>query len=54
MTRISELHRRWSRDANYYEACDAQGEESDLALIRVAAYGRCRTCPGLILSGSVN
>jgi hypothetical protein len=25
MTRISELHRRWSKDRDYKDACDARG-----------------------------
>ena len=31
MTKISDLHRRWTRDANYKDAYDALGEEFDLA-----------------------
>ena len=44
MTRISDLHRRWRKDADYKAAYDALGEEFDLAraLIeaRAAAGGR--------------
>lgn len=31
MTKISDLHRRWSKDADYRGAYDALGEEFDLA-----------------------
>jgi len=31
MTKISDLHRRWSKDADYKDAYDALGEEFDLA-----------------------
>ena len=31
MTKISGLHRRWSRDADYQDAHDGLGEEFDLA-----------------------
>jgi hypothetical protein len=31
MTKISDLHRRWSKDADYKSAYDAIGEEFDLA-----------------------
>ena len=31
MTKISDLHRRWKKDADYKEAYDALGEEFDLA-----------------------
>jgi hypothetical protein len=31
MTKISELHRRWSKDPEYKDTYDALGEEFDLA-----------------------
>ena len=31
MTKISDLHRRWSSDADYRDAYDALGQEFDLA-----------------------
>jgi transcriptional regulator with XRE-family HTH domain len=31
MTKISDLHRRWKKDADYEAAYDALGEEFDLA-----------------------
>ena len=31
MTRISDLHRRWAKDAGYKEEYDALEEEFDLA-----------------------
>ena len=31
MTKISDLHRRWRKDADYKAAYDALGEEFDLA-----------------------
>jgi ribosome-binding protein aMBF1 (putative translation factor) len=37
MTKISGLHRRWSRDADYRDACDALGEEFDLARALIEA-----------------
>ncbi len=43
MTKISELHRRWRKDANYKEAYDALGEEFDLARALIKA----RTAAGL-------
>ena len=43
MTKISDLHRRWSKDANYREAYDALGEEFDLARALIKA----RTAAGL-------
>lgn len=43
MTKISELHRRWSRDADYEDAYDALGEEFDLARALIEA----RTAAGL-------
>ena len=43
MTRISELHRRWSKDRNYKDAYDALGEEFDLARALIEA----RTAAGL-------
>ena len=50
MTKISELHRRWSKDADYKKAYDALGEEFDLAraLIkaRTARDCRSRSSPG--------
>lgn len=49
-TKISELHRRWTEDTDYKDACDALGEEFDLArtLIeaRRAAACRRRNWPG--------
>ena len=29
MTKIRDLHRRWSKDADYRTACEALGEEFD-------------------------
>lgn len=43
MTKISDLHRRWSKDANYKDAYDALGEEFDLARALIEA----RTAAGL-------
>ena len=43
MTKISELHRRWSKDADYKEAYDDLGEEFDLARALIKA----RTDAGL-------
>ena len=43
MTKISALHRRWSKDADYKEAYDALGEEFDLARALIEA----RTAAGL-------
>jgi ribosome-binding protein aMBF1 (putative translation factor) len=37
MTKISELHRRWSKDADYIEAYDDLGEEFDLARALIKA-----------------
>jgi hypothetical protein len=31
VTQISDLHRRWRKDADYKDAFDARGEEFDLA-----------------------
>jgi AraC-like DNA-binding protein len=43
MTKISELHRRWSQTADYEHACDALEEEFDLARTLIEA----RTAAGL-------
>jgi hypothetical protein len=43
MTKISDLDRRWSKDADYKEAYDALGEECDLARALIEA----RTAAGL-------
>jgi ribosome-binding protein aMBF1 (putative translation factor) len=43
MTKISELHRRWSKDRDYKEAYDALGEEFDLPRALIEA----RTAAGL-------
>ena len=43
MTRISELHRRWSKDGDYKDAYDSLGEECDLARALIEA----RTAAGL-------
>jgi transcriptional regulator with XRE-family HTH domain len=43
MTKISGLHRRWSKDADYKDAYDALGEEFDLARALIEA----RTAAGL-------
>jgi ribosome-binding protein aMBF1 (putative translation factor) len=43
MTKVSDLHRRWSEDADYKDAYDALGEEFDLARTRIEA----RTAAGL-------
>jgi transcriptional regulator with XRE-family HTH domain len=43
MTKISDLHRRWSKDANYNEAYDALSEEFDLTRTLIEA----RTAAGL-------
>jgi transcriptional regulator with XRE-family HTH domain len=37
MTKISVLHRKWSKDANYKEAYNALGEEFDLARTLIEA-----------------
>ncbi len=37
MTKISDLHRRWSKDAPYKEAYDSLGEEFDLARALIEA-----------------
>jgi transcriptional regulator with XRE-family HTH domain len=43
MTKISELHRRWSKDRGYNDAYDALREEFDLARALIEA----RTAAGL-------
>jgi ribosome-binding protein aMBF1 (putative translation factor) len=43
MTKISELHRRWSKDRDYKAAYDTLGEEFDLARALIKA----RTAAGL-------
>ncbi len=45
MTKITELHRRWSTDADYREAYDTLGEEFDLAraLIEARTAARLRS-----------
>ena len=43
MTKINELHRRWSKDADYKAAYDALEEEFDLARTLIEA----RTAAGL-------
>ena len=43
MTKINDLHRRWSKDADYKDAYDALGEEFDLARALIEA----RTAAGL-------
>ena len=43
MTKINDLHRRWSKGADYKDAYDALGEEFDLARALIEA----RTAPGL-------
>jgi ribosome-binding protein aMBF1 (putative translation factor) len=43
MTKISDLHRRWSKDADYKAAYDALGDEFDLASALIEA----RTAAGL-------
>ena len=43
MTKISDLHRRWSKDADHKNAYDALGEEFDLARALIEA----RTAAGL-------
>ena len=43
MTKTSDLHRRWSKDADYKDAYDALGEEFDLARALIEA----RTAAGL-------
>jgi ribosome-binding protein aMBF1 (putative translation factor) len=43
MTKISDLHRRWSQDADYKDAHDALREEFDLARALIEA----RTAAGL-------
>ena len=37
MTKISDLHRRWRKDADYKAAYDALGEEFDLARALIEA-----------------
>ena len=37
MTKISDLHRRWSKDADYKDVYDALGEEFDLARTLIKA-----------------
>jgi transcriptional regulator with XRE-family HTH domain len=46
MTKISQLHRRWSKDRDYKDAYDALGEEFDLARALIEA----RTAAGLTQS----
>jgi ribosome-binding protein aMBF1 (putative translation factor) len=46
MTKVTDLHRRWSRDANYKAAYDALGEEFDLGRALIEA----RTAAGLTQS----
>lgn len=43
MTKISDLHRRWSKDADYKDAYHALGEEFDFARALIEA----RTAAGL-------
>ena len=43
MTKIRDLHRRWSKDASYKDAYAALGEEFDLARALIEA----RTAAGL-------
>ena len=43
MAKIRDLHRRWSKDADYEAAYDALGEEFDLARALIEA----RTAAGL-------
>ena len=43
MTKISELHRRWSKGRDYKDEYDALGEEFDLARALIGA----RTAAGL-------
>lgn len=43
MTKIRDLHRRWSKDAEYTDAYDALGEEFDLARTLIEV----RTAAGL-------
>ena len=43
MTKMSALHRRWSKDSNYKDAYDALSEEFDLARALIEA----RTAAGL-------
>ena len=43
MTKIGDLHRRWSKDNDYREAFDGLGEEFDLARALIEA----RTAAGL-------
>ena len=43
MTKIRDLHRRWSKDAGYKDAYNALGEEFDLARVLIEA----RTAAGL-------
>jgi transcriptional regulator with XRE-family HTH domain len=43
VTKISDLHRRWSKDADYKDAYDALGEEFDVARALIEA----RTAAGL-------
>ena len=43
MTKITALHRRWSKDADYTDAYDALSEEFDLARALIEA----RTAAGL-------
>jgi len=43
MTKVSELHRRWSKDAAYKEAYDVLEDEFDLARALIEA----RTAAGL-------
>lgn len=43
MTKIRDLHRRWSKDAGYKDAYGALGEEFDLARALIEA----RTAAGL-------
>jgi transcriptional regulator with XRE-family HTH domain len=41
--KVSELHRRWSKDTDYKNACDTLAEEFDLARTLIEA----RTAAGL-------
>jgi len=43
MTKINELHRRWSKDRDYKDAYDTLGKEFDLARTLIEA----RTAAGL-------
>ena len=42
MSKVTDLHEEWSRDADYREACDRLGPEFDLSRSLIEARTRAR------------